>query len=324
MENKINIIKNFLPVLITGGTGMIGINLIEKLVAIGIRPNVIFRDKKKLSPFSSIKKKINFIELDLFDKSKIDKVVKKIKPKTIFHLASSYFNPPDLKLNDHINSNFLITLNLLLALKNNNTKNFIYTNTSAIYKPGLNIKENSKIKCMSDYALSKKITSDLIEKFSLDYKFLFKELRLFSVYGKWEKKHRLVYGAILKATKKKKYNILSSNQIRDYLNIEDVINAILLSANIKKNLIINVCSGKSQKTHELVKKIFKILNCRTKLISVKRDKTKSKELIKMVGNNKKARTNLKWKPKISLELGIKNTIEWLKAGKSVSRQSNYE
>jgi len=98
----------------------------------------------------------------------------------------------------------------------------------------------------------------------------------------------------------------------------------LLSANIKKNLIINVCSGKSQKTHELVKKIFKILNCRTKLISVKRDKTKSKELIKMVGNNKKARTNLKWKPKISLELGIKNTIEWLKAGKSVSRQSNYE
>ena len=115
------------------------------------------------------------------------------------------------------------------------------------------------------------------------------------------------------------YNGLDSAE-----DIEDVINAILLSANIKKNLIINVCSGKSQKTHELVKKIFKILNCRTKLISVKRDKTKSKELIKMVGNNKKARTSLKWKPKISLELGIKNTIEWLKENKSVSRQLNYE
>ena len=319
MENKINIKKDFLPVLITGGTGMIGTNLIEKLVAIGIRPNVIFRDKKKLSPFSSIKKRINFIELDLLDKEKIDKVVKKIKPRTIFHLASSYFNPPDLELNDHINSNFLITLNLLLALKNNNTKNFIYTNTSAIYEPGLNITENSKIKCMSDYAFSKNITSELIKKFSLDLKFLFKDLRLFSVYGKWEKKHRLVYGAILKATQKKRYNILSSNQIRDYLNVEDVVNAILLSTNIKKNLIINICSGKSQKTHELVKKIFKVLNCSINLISQKKNKIKSKELIKMVGNNKKARNILKWKPQISLELGVKNTIEWLKKNKSVNR-----
>ncbi len=303
---------------------MIGINLIEKLVAIGIKPNVIFRDKKKLAPFSSIKNKINFFQLDLFEKEKIERTIKKIKPKTILHLASSYFNPPDLNLNDHINSNFLITLNLLLALKNNDTKNFIYTNTSAIYQQGLNIKENSKIKCTSDYALSKNITSELIKKFSSDYKFLFKDLRLFSIYGKWEKNHRLVYGAILKAKQKKKYNILSSNQIRDYLNVEDVISAILLSINIKKNLILNICSSKSQKTHELVKKIYKILNCKITLIVKKKNKIKSKELMKMVGNNKKARIILKWKPKISLKLGINNTIEWLNKNKSVNRQSNYE
>ena len=319
MENKLKIKKDFLPVLITGGTGMIGINLVEKLVAIGIKPYVIFRDKKKLSPFSLIKKKINFIQLDLFDKDRVNKVVKKIKPKTTFHLASSYFNPPDLELNDHINSNFLITLNLLLALKNNNTKNFIYTNTSAIYKPGIDIKENSKIKCTSDYALSKNLTSELIKKFCLEYKFLFKDLRLFSIYGKWEKKHRLVYGSILKGITKKKYNILSSNQIRDYLNVEDVVNALLLSINIRQNLILNICSGKSQKTHQLVKKIFKLLNTRTNLISKKNNKLQSNELMKMVGNNKKARTILNWKPVISLDQGIKNTIKWLKENKSVNK-----
>ena len=207
----------------------------------------------------------------------------------------------------------------MLALKNNNTKNFIYTNTSAIYQQGINIKENSKIKCTSDYALSKNITSELIKKFSSDYKFLFKDLRLFSIYGKWEKNHRLVYGAILKAKQKKKYNILSSNQIRDYLNVEDVISAILLSINIKKNLILNISSSKSQKTHELVKKIYKILNCKITLIVKKKNKIKLKELMKMVGNNKKARIILKWKPKISLKLGINNTIEWLNKNKSVNR-----
>ena len=325
MENKVNIIKkDYIPVLITGGTGMIGINLIEKLVAAGIRPNVIYRDKKKLLPFLAIKNKVNFIKLDLFDQKKVNKIIKKIKPKTIFHFASSYFNPPDLNLNDHINSNFVIALNLLIALKDNDTKNFIYTNTSAIYDSGNNIKEKSKINCVSEYALSKNITSELINKFSLDYKFLFKELRLFSIYGKWEKKRRLVCGAILKAIKKKKYKILSSNQIRDYLNVEDVINAILLCTNVKKNLVLNICSGKKQKTHNLVKKVFKILNCKTSLVLVKKDKKKSKILPTTVGNNNKARVSLKWKPKISLDLGLKSTIEWLKTHKNVIRYLNYE
>ena len=65
MVNKIKIKKKYQPVLITGSTGMIGINLIEKLVSVGIKPYAIYRDKKKLFPFSSIKKKINFIKIDM-------------------------------------------------------------------------------------------------------------------------------------------------------------------------------------------------------------------------------------------------------------------
>lgn len=324
MENKIKISKNDQPVLITGGTGMIGINLVEKLVSLGIRPNVIYRDKKKLLPFSSIKNKINFIKSNLFDQKRTEKIIKKIKPKTIFHLASSYFNPPDLNFSDHINSNFVITLNLLLSLKKNLIKNFIYTNTAAIYGEGNSITENSKIRCNSEYAISKKITSDLIKKFSLNYNFFYKDLRLFSVYGRWEKKHRLVCGAILKAIKKKNYTILSSNQLRDYLNVKDVVNAILLSVNLKKNLTLNICSNKIQKTHDLVKLIFKKLNCRDNLISVIKDKNKSSKLVKMIGNNQKTITILKWRPKISIDQGLNDTIRWLKTNKNVNKYVSHE
>ncbi len=324
MENKIKISKNNQPVLITGGTGMISINLVEKLVSLGVKPNIIYRDKKKLLPFLPIKNKINFIKLDLFDQKETEKTIKKIKPKTIFHLASSYFNPPDLNLNDHINSNFVITLNLLLSLKKNLIKNFIFTNTAAIYSEGNNITENSKIRCNSDYALSKKITSDLIKKFSLNYNFFYKDLRLFSVYGKWEKKHRLVCGAILQAIKKKNFTILSSNQTRDYLNVRDVVNAILLSVDLKKDLTLNICSNKSQKTYDLVKLIFKKLNCRDNLISVIKDKKRSRKLVKMIGNNQKAITNLKWRPKISVDLGLDDTIKWLKTNKNVNKYISHE
>ena len=106
--------------------------------------------------------------------------------------------------------------------------------------------------------------------------------------------------------------------------MEDVINAILLCTNVKKNLLLNICSGKKQKTHNLVKKVFKILNCKTSLVLVKKDKKKSKILPTTVGNNNKARVSLKWKPKISLDLGLKSTIEWLKTHKNVIRYLNYE
>jgi len=319
VENNIKIKKIYQPVLVTGSTGMIGINLIKKLVSIGIRPYAIYRNKKKLIPFFSIKKKIRFIKLDLFNQKELDRTIKRIKPKTIFHLASSYFNPPDLKFDDHINSNVLITLNLLLALKKSRIKNFVYTNTSAIYAPGRNINENSKIKCSSEYGLSKNITSDLIKSFSENYNFFYKDLRLFSIYGKWEKKSRLVCGAILKALKKKKYIIHSSDQIRDYLNIDDVVEAILLSSSVNKNLILNICSNKSQKTHSLVRQIYDLMNCSRNLVKIKIDKTKYNKLTKMVGNNKKATISLKWKPKISLELGLKNTIEWLRLNKNLNK-----
>jgi nucleoside-diphosphate-sugar epimerase len=103
-----------------------------------------------------------------------------------------------------------------------------------------------------------------------------------------------------------------------------VINAILLCTNIKKNLLLNICSGKEQKTHNLVKKVFKILDCKTGLVLIKKDKKKSSTLATIVGNNNKAIMNLKWKPLISIDTGLKSTIEWLKTNKNVSRYLNYE
>ena len=61
------------------------------------------------------------------------------------------------------------------------------------------------------------------------------------------RKSRLVCGAILKALKKEKVYNSSSDQIRDYLNIDDVVEAILLSSSVNKNLILNICSNKVKK-----------------------------------------------------------------------------
>ena len=98
----------------------------------------------------------------------------------------------------------------------------------------------------------------------------------------------------------------------------------LACVDLKKDLTLNICSNKSQKTYDLVKLIFKKLNCRDNLISVIKDKKRSRKLVKMIGNNQKAITNLKWRPKISVDLGLDDTIKWLKTNKNVNKYISHE
>ncbi len=299
-------------ILVTGGTGMLGINLVKKLVQTGIKPYVIYRDKKKLFPFYKIKNKVNFIKLDLQNKSKLISTIKKIKPNIVFHLASSYFNPPNLKLKDHIDLNFFVTLNLLEALKNTRIKKFIFSGSAAIYDNGKYLKENSVYRFKNNYGISKLLCSNLLSNYYKLYNFPSIELRFFSIYGDWEKKGRLVRDAIDSALLKKKIKILSKDQIRDYIYVDDAVDALIIaSKKLNVNGIFNICSSKKQSTHTLVKTIYKKFNLKLK-ITKKNYTTKTNDISELVGDNSKAQKILKWLPNISIDEGLNKTITWNK------------
>ena len=299
-------------IFITGGTGMLGINLIHRLLKENYKLYVIYRNKKKLYPFKSIKKKINFVKLDLLNYSKLNKVIKKIKPDIVYHLASSYFNPPDLDLNDHLNNNFFITLNLLESLKMLNVDKFIFSGSAAVYKNGQNLSEKKIYEFKNDYGLSKLLCSKLIIQHNYLYNLPCIELRFFSIYGDWEKKNRLVRGAISSALKKKRFNLLSKDQNRDYIYVADAVEALIVA--LKKNNIkgiFNICSAKKQSTHKLVRIIYKKINLKKNNIK-SHFNIKTNIIQELVGNNLKAKKILKWKPKFSIDVGLSKTISWVK------------
>lgn len=271
---------------------------------------VICRNKKKLKFLNKVPHNLKLIYLDLNKSITVKKKLKRYKIYAVIHMASSTISNNN-SFENHLNANFVMTFNLLNAIKEKDIKHFIYTNTSAIYKSGLNLKENSEIG-ENPYGFSKYIVSKFINNFCQSRKIFFKDLRIFSVFGVYEKKSRLTAGAIYHALSNRQFFVNKPNQLRDYLYVSDVANAIIKSIKVKKNFSVNICSGNKISTHALVKKIFQKLSA-VKLIKFNKSNNFSENILnKLSGNNNLAKKIIGWSPQHDIESGLNLTIKKFK------------
>ena len=208
-------------ILITGGFGLIGSNLIKILLKknfkIVIIDNLSNGNLKNIRLFKKFSKKnnITFYKIDLNDFSKVKNVFEKHPIKYIVHLAaiSSVFmgiKYPKKVLYNNINS----TRNLIKLAKKFSINYFIFSSSASVYGNinfKKNIKENTKTIPLNAYAKSKIICERLIKKNSIGNSYKFCIFRYFNVVGKNfihnEKKKRYMnlFESINYCIKKKKY-----------------------------------------------------------------------------------------------------------------------
>jgi nucleoside-diphosphate-sugar epimerase len=303
-------LKNKKNILLTGCTGMLGLSLLNTLK----KKNkynfiILYRDKIKIKYLKKNLNQAKFIYINLAKPNFLKKQIKKYKIYAVIHMASSKMNE-NLSFESHLSSNFKMTLSLLNSIKNKKIIHFIYTNTAAIYKQGCNLQESSP-KSNNPYGFSKYIISKFIENFCLNNKIFFKDLRIFSVFGENENKNRLTTGAILHALNHKNFLIKAPKQLRDYLYVDDVTNAIAMSLKIKQNFSANICSGNKVSTYQLVKTIFNKISNINLIKYNKKTKFAGSVLYKLTGNNKIAKKKIGWTPKYNLNSGINLTIKKL-------------
>ncbi len=144
-------------------------------------------------------------------------------------------------------------------------------------------------------------------------------IRLYQAYGPNQKFNRLVPLVIRSCLKKEKFPCTYGIQKRDFLYIDDFINLIFKALRSKKinGEIINAGSGKSIKVKSLIKLIKKYSNGghpQYGKISMRND-----EILNMYPNIYKANKLLNWKPKVSIQKGIKKTIRFY-----LNNQKNYK
>jgi UDP-glucose 4-epimerase len=290
-------------ILVTGGNGYLGSQLVPALKKTGAIVFVM----DKITTGS-----MNEFIADITDKRAVSLVIKKTEPQIIYHLAATLNRDRDFRYHDEVlRINYSGTVNLLRALQDINYENFIFTSTSEIYGSNTPPFHEEQLPApASPYSLSKFFAETVIRTFTELYRKNYTILRLFNFIGKKMPEaffvpqliHSLKYDTVFKMTK--------GEQSRDFLYIEDVVNALILSAtkDEARNELFNVCSSQSITLKQLATEIQQQLkgNCQIGFGALP---YRDNEVWKMVGSNQKIRERLGFKPAYNLKEAISELIK---------------
>jgi len=293
--------------VITGGAGFVGSNLVDRLVSIGhkviVLDNFVSGKKSNLSHHSE--KNVKIIKIDISDKN-LDKYFK--KADYIFHLAALAEIIPSFKdPNKYFKNNVIGTLNVLKAAKKVKIKKLIYAASSSCYGAPKKFptSEKDKIDLKHPYAETKFIGEELVMRYASIFKMPNISFRFFNVYGprlNVSGQYSAVIGNFLTQTKNRKPLTVvgDGKQTRDFIHVDDLTNAFIQVIKSKSvNKIYNLGSGKRTS----INTIAKIFGGKKKFIPIRPGEPKNS-----VANIKKVKKEINWKPKISIEQGIKNLL----------------
>lgn len=298
------------PVLVTGGTGIVGANLIHRLVADGVRPAVLVRansDRLRLDPVAG---RYDVVVADLTDAASVVAAIQKVKPRTVFHLATSFFNPPTLTAAEHFAANLGGILNLLEAVKSSPCR-FVWTGTVMACGGGERVDEQAVLRPVNVYGASKAAASVAAGTYARVHGVESVEVRLFTPYGPWERKGRLVPATILSALRGEPMRMSKGEQQRDFLYMDDAVEALLLAAAkpVAAGSIYNICSDAPLRVIDMVRAILGRMGDPI-TVDAGALPTRADEIHVVSGNNAAAARDLGWRPRTDLTTGLDKTIRW--------------
>ena len=303
-------------ILITGAGGFIGANLVHDLINTKDQIHILIRKESNLWRLNNIISKCYVHFVDISKIKEVENVISEIKPETVYHCATYgvYPNQKDTQKIDQ--TNLIGTKNLVSSLaKNTDLKRLVNLGSVFEYgsKPGL-IKETDSVQGLDHYSKSKILQTKMIEDFSQQHNLPAVTLRVFTVYGNFEEPGRLISDIMVAIIKKNPIKILSSSSIRDFIYINDVIDA-LKKISVKPGIngeIFNVGSGRASSVENIVNLVCNITNTDSEVIwQDKNDREHDKAGTKGYADIQKIE-KIGWKPKISLEDGLEKTYEWFK------------
>ena len=311
-----------MKILITGIAGFVGSHLAKRLVQ---KNNEVFgiclgcEDLKVLSP---IRKKITIYKCDISDFLKLLKIIKRIKPKQIYHLAGvsstgRSFAEPLLTFD----SNIYGTISLLEAVRQAKTDTKVLIVSSGdiygiVKKKDIPIKETLPLNPVSPYGASKATCDILAYQYFKSYRLKIIRARAFNHIGPGQALGFAIpdfcsqIAKIEKGLFSPQIKVGDLSVIRDLTDVRDIVSAYqLLMRKGKAGEAYNVCSSKGYKLKQVLNKLLRLS---TKKIKIIQDKTKKRkaDIPILVGNNSKIKKKMGWKPKINLDKTLEDTLNY--------------
>lgn len=312
-----------MKILVTGSDGFIGSHLTEELVRKGykVRAFVYYNSFNNWGWLDilpkDIMKNVEIFQGDVRDPNGVENAVKGVD--AIFHLAAligipySYHSP-----DTYVDTNIKGTLNVLQAARKLGTERILVTSTSEVYGTAqyVPIYEKHPFQGQSPYAATKIGADRLAESFYRSFQLPVTIVRPFNTYGPRQSARAVVPTIITQLLAgKKEIRLGSLATTRDFNYVKDTVNGFISIYKSDQTIgeEINIATQKEILISQLAQELISQINPDASIVfDDKRVRPEKSEVNRLVGSNAKILCLTDWKPKYTLEKGLRYTIDFLK------------
>lgn len=308
-------------VLVTGAGGFIGSQLTESLARLGAEVRAFVRynsrgDAGLLRQLpAEVTVELDIVAGDLRDTAAVAAAVAGMD--VVFHLGAiisipySYKHPMETA-----ETNFMGTLNVLLACRDHGTDRLVHTSTSEVYGTAqfTPMDEAHPLQGQSPYSASKIGADKLVESFYRSYGLPAVTVRPFNTYGPRQSARAVIPTIITQALTSDCVHLGTLEARRDFTYVRDTVDGFLRAAVAPDvaGMEINLGTGADISVGELANEIIRQVGRPVEIVTdEERLRPEKSEVMRLLSDNGLARRALGWRPSYSLGDGLRETIDWI-------------
>jgi NAD dependent epimerase/dehydratase len=318
-------------VLVTGAGGFIGSHLTERLAGLGAVTRAFLRYNSAGSrgwlEGSPLLDRIEFVFGDIRDPDGVRRALRDVD--TVFHLAALIGIPYSYEApSSYVETNVVGTLNVLQAARESGTRCVVQTSTSEVYGSAryTPIDEAHPLQGQSPYAATKIGADKLAESFHLSFGLPVVTVRPFNAFGPRQSSRAIVPTIISQCLGGDRLRLGNLDPTRDLNFVANTVDGFLAAATSPAAVgqTINLGSGREIRIGDLLTLIAGLLGQEVRVeVDEQRVRPHRSEVNRLLADNGRARELLDWKPRVSLEEGLQQTIAWLKENRGHYRSLVY-
>jgi UDP-glucose 4-epimerase len=296
--------------VVLGGGGFLGVNLCRRLLSSGVRVRAFGR--RCLFPQDLAG--VEWRQGDFCDTAALASAIASCE--TVFHLVHTYMpQSADLNMAEDARQNVVSTLALLEISRKLSVKRIVFVSSGGIVygpTPHVPTPETAPTDPISAYGISKLTIEKYLQLYEHHHGQSFRVLRVANLFGPFQlpgKNQGVIAALISSALHNKEFEIWGDGSaIRDYIYVEDVVDALLLAAaDESKERIFNIGSGQGRDLRQVIADIEVSLGIK---LAVRRTKGRLIDVPVSVLAIERARSILGWAPKTPFNVGIEQTVAW--------------
>jgi UDP-glucose 4-epimerase len=295
-------------VLVTGGAGFIGSELVNQLVTedsaeVLVYDNLSFGHVANWGDYENL----TFEKGDIRDFERLRHIIREFEPTHLYHLAAIHFIPYCIAHpRETIDINVSGTATLLEACKGSSVSAVVFASTAAVYAPAANAHcETDCAEPIDIYGLSKVCGEQLVKLFHRETSVRCAIARLFNAYGPRETNPHLIPEIVRQLSVSNTVQLGNLTPRRDYIHTSDLCRALRRMAALDTLglELFNVASGRGYSAEELIGVCRHLLDSQITVVSTK-ERSRPSDRPNLVGDISKAQGLLRWNPKVRMEDGL--------------------